>query len=161
MRSQAKTCATLEVRTRVMRALHAEAAKRGLDHEGLREICAARFGLASMGEMDLAQAAALYKDVTGREFLTGRRPVPLKLPERGYAARGETQIVSGGELELLERACAKRGWGPATKLAFIRRQLRGRDQIRTRADFQRVFRGVQAMNRRDGHGDYAQAVSAA
>lgn len=150
-------CAT--DRTRVMRALHAEGAKRGLDHEGLREMCRGRFGVASMGDLDLAQAASLYKDVTGTEFLVaGRGPAPrVKLPERGYAARGETQIVSGGELELLERAFAKRAWGPATKLAFIRRQL-GREQIRTRADFQRVFRGVQAMNRRDGKGDYAQVA---
>ena len=152
----------IETRTRVMRALHAEGAKRGLDHEGLREMCRGRFGVASMGDLDLAQAASLYKDVTGTEFLVaGQGPAPrVKLPERGYAARGETQIVSGGELELLERAFAKRGWGPATKSAFIRRQLRGREQIRTRADFQRVFRGVQAMNRRDGKGDY-DLVSAA
>jgi len=147
----------MEPRTAVMRALHAEGAKRGLDHEGLREMCRGRFGVASMGDLDLAQAASLYKDLTGTEFLVRERP-KVKLPERGYAARGETQIVSGGELELLERACAKRGWGPATKLAFVRRQL-GRDQIRTRADFQRVFRGVQAMNRRDGKGDYDQKVA--
>ena len=158
MTPQPKGCAT--DRTRVMRALHAEGAKRGLDHEGLREMCRGKFGVASMGDLDLAQAASLYKDVTGTEFLVaGRGPAPrVKLPERGYAARGETQIVSGGELELLERAFAKRGWGPATKLAFIRRQLGGREQIRTRADFQKVFRGVQAMNRRDGKGDYAKVA---
>jgi len=143
----------LDARVRVMRALHAEGAKRGLDHEGLRAKC----GVASMGDLDLAAAAACYKDLTGTEFLMRERP-KVKLPERGYAARGETQIVSGGELEILERAFAMRGWGPAVKLAFVRRQLGGRDQIRTRADLQRVFRGVQAMNRRDGKGDYGKAA---
>lgn len=147
----------VEPRTLVMRALHSEGAKRGLDHEGLREMCRGRFGVASMGELDLAQAATLYKDLTGTEFLLHTRP-KVKLPARGYGKDGEAQIVSGGELELLERAFAKRGWGPATKLEFVRRQLHGRDQIRTRADFQRVFRGVQAMNRRDGKGDYSKVA---
>ena len=128
--------------------MHAAGAKRGLDHEGLRDLCRGKFGLASMGDLDLAQAGAIYRDLTGSEFLLNARP-KVTLPKRGYGKQGETEMVSADEIELLGRAFAQRGWGPATQSAFVRRQLGGRDKIRTRADFQRVFRGVQAMNRRD------------
>jgi hypothetical protein len=59
-------------------------------------------------------------------------------------------MVSGEDLELLGRAFANRGWSEDTQRNFIRRQLgRGREQIRTRADFHRVFSGVRAMSKRE------------
>lgn len=148
-----------EQRTLVMRALHAAGLKAGLDHDGLRDMGRAWYGAASLGDLDLPQLGALYGNLAGTEFLLRTRPNKLKLPDRGYAQSGQTAIVSGAELELLERAYVKRGWGPETKLAFVRRQLHGREQIRTRADFARVFRGVQAMNRRDGKGDFMRGAT--
>jgi len=134
-------------RAPLMRALHAEGARRGLDHADLR----ARAGVASLSEMDVQALARLYLDVTGTEFLFhATKAQRVTLPPRGCARRGSTVMASAEELELLERAMAVRGWGTDTKKVFVRRQLRGREVIRTRADFQRVFRGVQAMNRRDG-----------
>jgi hypothetical protein len=130
-----------------MRALHAEAMKRGLDHEGLREVCRLKFGVASMAGMTAGQLKTAFRDLTGKNFVQHRK---VTLPPRGYAQSGQAELASPEELEVLERACALRGWGPEAKKAFVRRQLRGREVVRTRADFQRVFRGVQAMNRRDG-----------
>jgi len=137
-------------RALVMRALHAEGARRGLDHDGLRDVAAARFQAASMSALSLKELAEMYLGLTGQEFLFHQSKSHVTLPPRGITQSCLTELVSGEELELLERAFAARGWGNETKKAFIRRQLRGLEQIRTRADFQRVFRGVQAMNRRDG-----------
>jgi hypothetical protein len=134
------------MKTLLIRALHAEAAKRGLDHDGLRDVCRVRFSVASMRDLSDGQLKTLFRDWTGRNFVR-KRTTPL--PKRGYGRAGELELVSGEDLETLGRAFAARQWGPETQRAFIRRQL-GRDQIRTRRDFHRVFSGVRAMNRRDG-----------
>ncbi len=135
-----------DTRAKLMQALHAEAAQRGMDHDALRDVARMKFGVTSMGLLKFGQLKTLFRDMTGKLFVTHKAP---DLPRRGYGKQGELEIVSGEELELLERAFAKRGWGPETKAQFVRRQLNGRDQIRTRADFHRVFSGVRAMNRRD------------
>lgn len=135
------------LRARLFRALHAEGLKRGFDHEGLRDLCRERFDIESMGSLDIDQLQRMYRGFAGRWFPTRKRK---PLPKRGYAKSGELEIVSGDHLETLARAFAMRGWGKETQRTFIRRQLGGREQIRTTRDFQRVFRGVQAMNRREG-----------
>jgi hypothetical protein len=134
-------------RVRLMRAVHAEGLKRGLDHEALRDVCRQKFNTGSMGDLSDTQLRKIYRDWTGR---TLGRSAAVVLPKRGHAKQGGLEMVSGEELELLERAFARRAWGPDTKREFIRRQLGGREQIRTRADFHRVFSGVRAMNRRNG-----------
>jgi hypothetical protein len=74
-----------------------------------------------------------------------------ELPRRGDAAKGTGErMVSGDELMEFERQCAKRNWGEETRRNFLRRQLDGRDRIRTRRDFARAYNGVRAMNRREG-----------
>lgn len=133
-------------RTRLMRALHKEAAQRGLSHDALHDVCRQKFGVASMADLNTGQLKTVFQDLTGNLFVSRK----VKLPARGYGKRGELEIVSPELLETLERAFAKRAWGPETKRNFIRRQLRGREEIRTTADLQKVFRGVQAMNRRAG-----------
>jgi len=133
-------------RSKLFRAVHAEAAKRGLDHDGLREVCRGQFGVHSMGDLTEQQLEGLYRNWTGHKL---RRKRTTSLPKRGYARSGEIELVSGEDLETLGRAFAARGWGLETQHAFIRRQLGGREQIRTRLDFHRVFSGVRAMNRRD------------
>jgi hypothetical protein len=50
----------------------------------------------------------------------------------------------------MEAEFAKRNLGTESKRAFIRRQLRGRDVLRTRGDVVKVTAGIRAMNRRDG-----------
>jgi len=132
------------VKTRLFRALHAEARKRGLDHDGLRDVCALKFGVRSMTELDEGQLRTLYRDWTGRGL---KRKTPL--PKRGCARAPGIEMVSGEDLETLARAFALRGWDERTQRQFVRRQL-GREEIRTRKDFWRVFSGVRAMNRRDG-----------
>ena len=129
-------------RVKLMRGLHAEAKKRGLDHDALRDVFKVKFSVASISVASDAQLGELYRDWTGK----GIRGAAL--PRRGYGRRGELDMVTAADLETLGRAYAERGWGPETQRAFIRRQLGGRDQIRTRRDFRRVFSGIRAMQRR-------------
>lgn len=121
--------------------LHAEAAKRKIPHEDLREM----FGVHSLSVVDVD---ALLRMLRGWKL---RVPRKTALPRKGDQALqpGTPQMVSGEDLETLARAFAQRGWGLDTQRNFIRRQLRGREVVRTVADFQRVFSGVRAMNRRD------------
>jgi len=130
-------------RARLFRAVHAEAGRRKIDHDGLHDLCRHRFGVSSMADLTEEQLEAIYRAWTGH----GIRTKPL--PKRGYARTNETEMVSPDDLETLARAFARRDWGEETQRNFIRRQLRGRDQIRTRRDFWKVFSGVRAMNRRD------------
>jgi len=132
-------------RTRLFRAVHVEGAKRGLDHDGLRAMALEHFGVHSMADLKDEQLVAMYKGWTGKGLKR-----TAKLPRAGEAAAaGAAQMVSADELEAFEMECAKRGWGVETKRNFVRRQLGGRDVIRTRRDFARVFAGVRAMNRRE------------
>jgi hypothetical protein len=132
-------------RGKLFRAIHAEALKRGLDHDALREIFKERFGVHSMGQLTEPQIESLYRSWTGHKPRKREKP----LPKRGYAHSPEIEIVSGEDLETLARAFALAGWGKATQEDFIRRQL-GRASIRTRRDFWKVFSGVRAINRRNG-----------
>lgn len=132
-------------RTRVFRALHAEARKRGVDHDGLHEIALLRHGVRSMSDMTDEQLLGLYRAWTGK---TLRRRA--ELPRRGKDPVADLRMVSGEEMIALDQEFAKRGWGPETKQNFVRRQLKGRESIRSYRDWKRVFNGVRAMNRREG-----------
>lgn len=133
------------LRVRLYRAIHAEGAKRQLDHDGVREVCRLKFGMHSLKELTDGQLQQVLYDWTGRAL----RATPRRLPKRGYAhAPGPEELVSAEDLELLGRAFSRRGWGPETRRAFVERVL-GRSEIRTRRDWWRVFSGVRAMNRRD------------
>ena len=135
------------VRSRLFRAIHAEALKRGLDHDALHDLCALKFHAPSMAALDPGQLKTLYRDLAGKNLRPRRQSA---LPRAGYGTHNEPlELITPDDLETLARACAIRGWGQDTLRAFTLRQL-GHDQIRTRHDFHRVFSGLRAMNRRDG-----------
>jgi hypothetical protein len=129
-------------RGRLFAAVHAEGAKRGFDHDGLRDLFHTNYGTRSLAQATDAQLLAVYRGWTGKTL-----KYMGKLPRR--AEGQDLQIVSGADLSDLAQEFAVRGLGEEGKAAFIRRQLRGRDVIRTRRDFVRVMAGVRAMNRRD------------
>ncbi len=130
-------------RTRLYRAIHAEASKRGIDHDGLRDICAMRCGAKRMSDMTDAQLHGLYRSWTGRELRQR-----AKLPRRGRDPLADGQMVASEEMIALEQEFAKAGWDEAAQKTFIRRQLKGRETVRTRGDWKRVLCGVRAINRR-------------
>jgi hypothetical protein len=131
-------------RNRLFRAVHVEGQKRGFDHDALRDLCAERYGVHSMSALTDGQLAAVYHSWTGKGL---RRRAAL--PQRGEALKAKAEtIVSGEELLELDREFATRGLGESGRLAFIRRQLRGRDQIRTRKDWVKIITPLRRMNRR-------------
>lgn len=130
-------------RGKLFKALHAEAVKRGMDHDALRDT----FGVQSMSTISTEQLQARLKDWTGKGI---RRVTPL--PRRGYGKKaGPLEMVTAEDLATLAEAFERRGMDKIAQECFIFRQLGGRDSvIRTRGDFHKVFSGIRAMNRRDG-----------
>ena len=131
-------------RGRIFKAVHAEALKRKIDHDGLHNLCVERFKVHSMSDVTDGQLLSIYREWTGKT-LRNR----AKLPSRAWKSEG-IQMISGEELITLAQEFAKRGLGAEGQRNFIRRQLDGRDQIRTRKEFARVLGGIRAMNKRDG-----------
>jgi hypothetical protein len=134
------------LRGRLFKAIHAEAAKRKIDHDGLHDLFVSRCKVRSMSEVSDGELARLYKEWTGKGI---RRRATL--PKRGEAKSADSlQMITAEELGVLDQEFSKRGMGHEGRANFIRRQLRGRDVIRTRRDYARVFAGIRAMNRREG-----------
>src|SRR5882762_6235393 len=95
-----------------------------------------------MSKLEDNHLLSIYRGWTGKTLKTGG-----KLPRRGETAKLE--LASPLDLELVDQEFANRGLGEAQQAAFLRRQLRGRTEIRTRADAVRVLGGLRAMNRRE------------
>ena len=129
-------------RNRLFRAVHAEAAKRGLDHDALHAMAKKTYGAHSMSALTDAQLLAIYRGWTGHPL---RRKSELARP--GWQEEPPA-MVSGEEIVTLDQEFAKRGLGDAGRRNFVRRQLRGRDQVRTRSDYIKVLHGLRAWNAR-------------
>ena len=79
-------------RNRLFRAVHAEALKRRLDHDGLRDLCREKHGVHSMAEMSDSQLLGLYREWTGHTLRT-----KAKLPgTRGSGDGGGATGDAGG-----------------------------------------------------------------
>ena len=138
-------------RNRLFRALHAEAPKRRIDHDGLHTIVCERFRLHSMAEASDAQLEAVYREWTGKT-LKRRAALPRAGETRSSAAAA--QIVSAAEVEDLAAEFSRAGMGQEARKNFVRRQLGGRSEVRTRGDWGRVIGGLRAMRkRREAGGD--------
>ena len=142
----------------LLRALHAEGRKRGLGHDALHDLAVEHFGVDSLSRLTHPQARGLFKRVAGRQFHAKRHRI--RSVERRKAAGTEgrkglkqnvTTMISPADCALLyEIAYGKLGWAEQTLKRFIRRQLRGRDQIRTMGDLNAVLWPVKRMARERG-----------
>jgi hypothetical protein len=134
-------------RARLFKAVHAEGQKRGLDHDALHDLCCEQFAVHSMGQATDHQLEGLYRHWTGHTLK--RR---AKLPRRGEAAKASAaaQMISAEEIVALDAEFARRNLVDGERANFMRRQLRGRADVRTRADWARVITPLRAMNARDG-----------
>jgi hypothetical protein len=97
-----------------------------------------------MSEMTDGQLLAVYRDWTGK---TLKRRSTLANP--GWKERPDG-MVSGEEINTIAQEFAKRNLGHDGQRAFVRRQLDGREEIRSRKDYVRVLHGLRAMNEREG-----------
>ena len=136
----------MQPRVNILRALHAEGKKRGLDHGGLREIASQRFGVSSVSALTEDQMKTLYRDWTGQVFHSKRHAIRNKARRHAAGTAGRKDapskvehLVSGDDLEMLGSYAARLGWGTETLGKFIRRQLGGRETIRTVADLNKVL----------------------
>ncbi len=126
----------LSPRTKLMRMLHAEAAKRGLSHEDLRSA----FGVESLSKASDADLTAWLRNA-------GKRLRSQPLPRAGDHKKATVEFLTEENRELLDRAFESMGWDADTRRGFIMRQIK-RDKIYTNADFHRVFSGIRGMQRR-------------
>lgn len=131
-------------RNRLFHALHAEAKKRHMDHDALHDMICKSFSVHSMSQATDAQLLGIYRQWTGK---TLKRRAHLGDP--GWQEKPDG-LVSGEELIALDQAFALRGLGAEGRANFVRRQLKGRDQIKSRRDCIRVLHAIRAMNERDG-----------
>lgn len=131
-------------RARLMRGIHAQGLKQRLDHDRLHDLVRENYQCASMSHMTDGQLLALYKLLAGGRELKKRG----KLPNRGEVPGANAEIASAEDLVLLDHHFAKAGFTEEGKVAFLKRQLKGRDCVRTRGDVTRVMTAVRAINRR-------------
>ena len=143
-----------EIRTRLLRGFHGEGKRRGLDHDGMRDVAADRFGVSSMAALKLEQMQAWYRDWTGRAFRPKRRRIVDAARRKAAGKAGRTgaedkvvHLASGEDLDLLGEYAARLGWGKQTLGSFIRRQLQGRETIRTVGDLNKVLWPMKRMAR--------------
>src|SRR5580704_8717419 len=86
------------MRARLFRGIHAEAAKRKMDHDALHDMCVREYGVASMHAMSDQQLVMLYKGWTGKGLRTRSG-----LPRKGEAADARVvEMVTGEDLTRLE-----------------------------------------------------------
>ncbi len=134
------------LRQRLFRAVHAEAARRKLDHDALHDMVLARFKKPSMAKLTDGELLMIYRDWTGHGLKQ-----PGRLPRKGEVAAGvPAEMIDPKDLEMMAAEFAKRGMSDHGRQAFLRRQLRGRDVLRTRRDVVKVTAALRAMNRREG-----------
>lgn len=127
-------------RAKLLRAIHAEGRKRGMDHDALRDM----FKVPSLSKVSIDEMERTLKGWTGKGV---RRSKPL--PRAGYGKSSTlTELVGLEDFTTLANAFAIAQMDSKAQKAFISRQLCGRDTVRTVADFHRVFSGLRAINRR-------------
>ena len=148
-----------QTKTRVMGALHAEAAKRGLSHQDLSERAGKRYGFASMADLDDGQLRDLFLDLTGRVFhpkhpgmRNRQRRKAAGTAGRKNAINKVVEMAATVDVEMVYQLAYGLGWTQETIKTFIRRQLGGRDQLRTMADINKVLWGLKAIAKRKKSG---------
>jgi hypothetical protein len=140
------------LRNRLFRGIHAEASKRGMDHDALHAMAKEQYGAHSLSALTDAQLLNIYHGWTGKVL---RRQAKLGSP--GWKNE-PPQMISGEEVVALDQEFATRALSGEGRKRFVRRQLKGRDQVRTRGDYIRVLHALRAMNQRDAEAAAAVAT---
>ncbi len=148
--------ARLSPRAKLVRALHAEARKRGWGHADLHDEAAERFGAASISALSDEQIKDWFLAMTGRMFRAKHSGIADKRRRQAAGTAGrktaaaKTNVVhlaSADDVELLYQVAYKIGWDKQRLKGFIRRQLKGRETIRTLADLNKVLWPLKRMAR--------------
>ena len=145
---------------KLLRAVHAEAAKRDLDHDALHAQAVERFGVDSIAVLTEQQLRELFRGLAGRPYRAKHPGVRgnERRQAAGTAGRNKGQAADGGkevvhlattaDVQLCYDAAYAIGWDQERLISFIRRQLKGKEQIRTLAECNKVLWPLKAMGRR-------------
>ena len=137
---------------RFLRAIYASARAHNVTNEGLHETIWMAFQKKSVKELTTAQALELLDGLNGKKRPAGlsaeRRQAMNSHGRKGHHAATE-YLVNERERRLLSEAASMRGWPEETLTGFVARQI-GCAEVRTMAEFNKVFWALKSMNRRDG-----------
>jgi hypothetical protein len=143
----------------LIRAIYARAREHGVSREEIHDAIRAGWQKASVKDLTDPEAFQLLDGLAGRRAGTvsgcspSRRQAMANHGRRDYdRSKDPSFLVKEREMQMLREAAALRNWDDATLDRFIERQI-GKTEIRTMAEFNRVFWPIKTMNRRQGlHG---------
>lgn len=127
-----------------VRAIYAEAAKRGIDQETLRDMVAdVTKRTRSVKALSFTEAQRLIQRLKGNSF------VPLRTLQYRRQRAGIPQLVRPEQLTLIADLASQREWDVEALAKFCKRQCK-REVPRTTQDANKVIEALKAMNRREG-----------
>lgn len=126
-----------------VQAIHAEARRRGLDREALRDtVESVTNRTRSIAELSHAEAQKVIQRLKGNSF------VPLRTLQYRRQRAGIPQLVTPAQLKLIAELASQRDWSVETLAQFCKRQCK-REVPRTTQDANKVIEALKAMNRKD------------
>ncbi len=127
-----------------VKAIFAEARKRGLDNEALHDMVESiTRRTRSISSLSYAEAQKVIQRLKGDEFK------PLRTLQYHRQKAGIKQLVQDAQLTLIAELASQRNWSAESLTKFCRRQCR-HDRPRTTEDANKVIEGLKAMNKREG-----------
>ncbi|MGE5487554.1 MAG: hypothetical protein ACM3ZB_07010 [bacterium] len=140
--------------TKFLRAIYGAARAHGVNNQVLHDMIWFEWQKKSLKDLTPAQSMELLDTLNGKtpskNFSSDRRRAMASHGRRDYDSSGDAAyMINERERRMLQEAAALRGWSLGGLQHFIERQLK-HEQIRTMAEFNKVFWALKAMNRRDG-----------
>jgi hypothetical protein len=127
-----------------VRAIHAEARKKRLDAEMLRDtVESVTRRTRSIAELTYTEAQRVIQRLKGNSF------VPLRTLQYRRKRDGVPQLVQPAQLRLIAELASQRNWSVEATAQFCKRQC-GREVPRTTTDANKVIEPLKSMNERDG-----------
>jgi hypothetical protein len=126
-----------------VKSIFAEAKKRALDGETLRDLVAdVTRRTRSIADLTHAEADRVIRRLKGRDY------TPLRTMQHRRAKTGVSQIVTDDQLTKIAALATQRKWSAQTLVNFCIRQCG--HPVRTTVDANKVIEALKAMNKREG-----------
>ena len=140
-----------------IRAIYASANATKCCNEELHDAIMAGFGKKSVKDLTPREARQLLDGLNKKTPWDlnpdyQRRQAMANHGRKDYDRRGDAEyLVSKDEMGMLRYEASLRGWQPEALSKFIHRQI-GKTEVRTLAEYNKVYWPLKGMNRRDGIG---------
>jgi hypothetical protein len=127
-----------------VRAIYAEARKRGLDSDALHDMVeSVTRRTRSVSKLTHAEAQRVIQNLKGESF------VPLRTLQYRRQKSGIAALVRPDQLTFIAELASQRDWSPETLTTFCQRQCK-RNSPRTTNEANKVIEALKAMNKREG-----------